>query len=102
MTALLARFGSWFARLKPSPALPVRVGAVEVSRIQSGPVRPAGYDQTLMWVTVALLALGLVMVYSASIAMPDNPKFARYAHTHFFWRHMLSLVLAFALSLIHI
>jgi cell division protein FtsW len=27
------------------------------------------------------------MVYSASIALPDNPKFARYAHTHFLTRH---------------
>jgi cell division protein FtsW len=35
------------------------------------------------------------MVYSASIAMPDNPKFARYAHTHFLVRHTLSLVMAF-------
>ena len=26
--------------------------------------------------------------------MPDNPKFARYAHTHFLLRHMLSLVVA--------
>jgi cell division protein FtsW len=37
---------------------------------------------------------GLVMVYSASVAMPDNPKFARYAHTHFLLRHVLSLVVA--------
>ena len=100
MTAFFARLGSWFTSLKPSPALPVHVGAVEVSRIQGDTFRPAGYDQTLMWVTVALLALGLVMVYSASIAMPDNPKFARYAHSHFFWRHVLSLVLAFAGALL--
>ena len=33
--------------------------------------------------SVALLALGLVMVYSASVAMPDNPKFARYTPTYF-------------------
>ena len=100
MTAFFARLGSWFTSLKSSPALPVHVGAVEVSRIQGDTFRPAGYDQTLMWVTVALLALGLVMVYSASIAMPDNPKFARYAHSHFFWRHVLSLVLAFAGALL--
>ena len=55
----------------------------------------AGFDQGLVWVTVALLMIGLVMVYSASIAMPDNPKFARYAHTHFLMRHVLSLVMAF-------
>ena len=49
----------------------------------------AGFDQALLWVTVALLAFGLVMVYSASIALPDNPKFARYAHTHFLMRHAI-------------
>jgi cell division protein FtsW len=51
-------------------------------------------------VTVALLAWGLIMVYSASIAMPDNPKFSRYAHTHFLSRHMLSLVIAFVVALV--
>ena len=40
------------------------------------------------------------MVYSASIAMPDNPKFARYAHTHFLTRHTLSLVMAFVVALL--
>ena len=59
-----------------------------------------GFDQALVWVTVALLVWGLVMVYSASIAMPDNPKFARYAHTHFLMRHALSLVVAFVAALL--
>jgi cell division protein FtsW (lipid II flippase) len=54
----------------------------------------------LLWVTVALLMFGLVMVYSASIAMPDNPKFARYAHTHFLMRHVLSLVVAFIVAVL--
>ena len=62
--------------------------------------RLPGFDQGLVWVVVALLAFGLVMVYSASIAMPDNPKFARYAHTHFLTRHMLSLVMAFVVALL--
>jgi cell division protein FtsW len=59
-----------------------------------------GFDQPLLWVTVALLAFGLVMVYSASIALPDNPKFARYAHTHFLVRHLISLVFAFVVALL--
>ena len=29
------------------------------------------------------------MVYSASVALPDNPKFARYAPTHFLVRQLL-------------
>jgi cell division protein FtsW len=49
---------------------------------------------------VALLAWGLVMVYSASIALPDNPKFQRYAHTYFLTRHALFLVLSFVAGLL--
>lgn len=64
------------------------------------PVRLRGFDQTLVWVVVALLALGLVMVYSASVALPDNPRFARYASTHFLVRHALSIGLAFVASLV--
>ncbi|OZA94316.1 MAG: cell division protein FtsW, partial [Polaromonas sp. 39-63-203] len=60
----------------------------------------AGFDQNLVWVTVALLMIGLVMVYSASIAMPDNPRFARYAHTHFLMRHVLSLAMAFVAAVL--
>jgi cell division protein FtsW len=63
-------------------------------------VRVQGLDQALLWVMVALLAFGLVKVYSASIALPDNPKFARYAHNHFLLRHGLFLVLAFAAGLL--
>ncbi len=66
----------------------------------SAPSRVASFDQALVWVTVALLAWGLVMVYSASIAMPDNPKFARYTPTHFLTRHAISVVVAFVAALI--
>ncbi len=66
----------------------------------SAPSRLATFDQALVWVTVALLAWGLVMVYSASIAMPDNPKFARYAPTHFLTRHILSIAIAFVAALL--
>jgi len=66
----------------------------------AAPVRLHGFDPALLWVTVALLAWGLVMVYSASIAMPDNPRFARYAHGFFLQRHALFLVLAFVAGLL--
>ena len=46
-------------------------------------LRPAGFDHVLLGVVVALMVTGLVMVYSASIALPDSPKFANYAPTHF-------------------
>lgn len=49
------------------------------------------YDQLLLWAVIALLALGVIMVYSASIAMPDSPKYASYDKAHFLLRHLLSL-----------
>jgi cell division protein FtsW len=58
------------------------------------------FDPALLWVTVALLAWGLVMVYSASIALPDNPKFSRYAHTFFLVRHALFVGIALVVGLL--
>lgn len=51
-------------------------------------------DTQLIWVTTILLALGLVMVYSASIAMPDNPRFGRLTSNHFVVRHASFLLAA--------
>ena len=65
---------------------------VQVGRGQ--PPKLLGFDQTLLWVTVALMALGMVMVYSASVALPDSPRFAKYAHSHFLTRHLLSIGIA--------
>ena len=74
--------------------LPVRLGVQRTTRLRATSVNAVGFDQALLWVAVALLMFGLVMVYSASVAMPDNPKFARYANTHFLFRHVVSLVVA--------
>jgi len=98
-------FLGWFSSLAKwgraaSDGLPVRLGGQSLSRTPATPVRIAGFDQALVWVTVALLMWGLVMVYSASVAMPDNPKFARYSHTHFVTRHALSLVVAFIVAML--
>ena len=101
MTAA-TRLASWFSGVgkAASDVLPVRLGGQSLSRIPAAPVRIAGVDQALIWVTVALLMFGLVMVYSASVAMPDNPKFARYAHTHFLTRHVVSLMVAFIAAVV--
>ena len=48
--------------------------------------RIAEYDQVLIWVTVLLMLFGLIMVYSASIALPDSPKYASYHNNHFLVR----------------
>jgi cell division protein FtsW len=61
-----------------------------------------GFDQALVWVCVALLAWGLVMVYSASIALPDSgkPSFAQFSPQHFAMRHALWIGLSFAAALL--
>ena len=86
----------WFSGFgkAASDVLPVRLGGRSLPAQLSTPVRLAGLDWALVWVAVALLLSGLVMVYSASVAMPDNPKFARYAHTFFLTRHLFSLLIA--------
>src|SRR5881628_3701779 len=44
------------------------------------------YDQPLVWVVLLLMLLGMVMVYSASISLPDSPKYASYKNSHFLMR----------------
>ncbi len=70
------------------------------------PARVMGVDSALIWVTASLLAFGLVMVYSASVALPDSPRFALYTPTHFLSRQALfiaiGLVCAFATAQIPI
>ena len=78
-------------------AIPVREW-ISVERGQ--PARLLGFDRTLVCVVVALLALGLVMVYSASVALPDNPKFARYTATYFLSRHIMSIAIAVVAALV--
>lgn len=91
----------WLALVKPvETILPVRLGLARRSATGSVPTRVLGFDQPLVWVTVALLAWGLVMVYSASIAMPENPRFAKYTHSYFLVRHAAWLVLAFVAALL--
>ena len=64
-----------------------------VSTSAGQPTRLLGFDLTLIWVVLSLLALGLLMVYSASIALPDNPKFAKYQPMHFFVRQSLFIAI---------
>ena len=47
------------------------------------------YDQPLVWVTLVLLLLGMVMVYSASVSLPDSPKYANYKNHHFLVRQAM-------------
>ncbi|MES2889958.1 MAG: putative peptidoglycan glycosyltransferase FtsW, partial [Pseudomonadota bacterium] len=67
---------------------------------QGSTTKMAGFDQAMVWVVMGLLALGMVMVYSASIALPDNPRFANYQPTHFLTRHLLALTIAMLTALV--
>lgn len=89
--------GLWRASESANPSIPVR----DWIKVSSGaPARLLVFDQALLGVVLALLALGMVMVYSASIAMPDNPKFTLYSPTHFLTRHLVSLLIAFLAALV--
>ncbi len=96
------RVQDWIANLgkAASDALPIRLGGQTLPGPLVMPARMSPLDWPLVWVALALLMWGLVMVYSASIAMPDNPKFSLYAHTHFLTRHIVSLVVAFAAAVL--
>lgn len=100
LTKVAGRRGRNRAKARPADDLPVRIGGMEWARTASTPTRVLGFDQALIWVCVGLLAWGLVMVYSASIALPDNPRFGRYAPNYFVFRHAIWITLSFIAALI--
>jgi len=88
----------WFAKRRPAATADERVPIrdwVDAGR----PARIMGVDSALIWVVAALLALGLVMVYSASVALPDSPRFALYTSTHFLGRQALFIVIGLVCAL---
>jgi len=95
----------WLAWLGFAPAasadvLPVRLGQTRLTATVASAGRAQGFDQTLVWVCVVLLLWGMVMVYSASIALPENPRFANYTPTYFLLRHAVWLTLALMAALL--
>ena len=102
MSAATGRLQGWIGRLRKPAAdvLPVRLSGTSRMDTVNLPSTVSGIDQALVWVTVTLMLWGLVMVYSASIAMPDNPRFARYTHSYFLTRHVMWLALAFIAALV--
>lgn len=96
------RVQGWFRGTvdKPVDVLPVRVSGTEYRQTRALPPTALGLDQALIWVVIGILAWGLVMVYSASIAMPDNPRFGKIEHYHFLLRHAMSLGVGFVAALL--
>ena len=65
------------------------------------PSRMMEYDQPLVWVVLLLMLFGMVMVYSASIALPDSPKFAYLAgkNNYFLVRQAMFIVISMVTGL---
>ena len=53
----------------------------------------ASYDQMLLWVTFILLGLGLVMVYSSSIAIAEADKAVGHQSTYYLMRQSIFIAI---------
>ena len=112
MTELASRFMSWtsgiFGRVggagrmqgAAEGKLPVNLGSYDYGKNAAAQGKIQNIDQAMVWVVVTLLMFGMIMVYSATIAMPDNPKFAKYSQTHFLMRHIISMLIGFGVALL--
>jgi cell division protein FtsW len=60
----------------------------------------ADYDQSLVWTAVLLLGLGLVMVYSSSIAIAEGSRATGHQPAFYLARHGLYLAIAVIAALI--
>ena len=104
--ALRGRVAAWLQRRSTSDVSDDNVRAESIPvrdwiKVGSGkPARLLGFDEALLCVVIGLLAMGIVMVYSATVALPDNPKFAHYAPTYFMSRQILFVVLSLVVALV--
>ncbi|HTD90545.1 MAG TPA: putative lipid II flippase FtsW [Burkholderiales bacterium] len=65
--------------------------AIRTPPVQS-PV--AEFDRTVVWLTVLLLGLGVVMVYSASIAVAEGGRLTGNQPTYYLLRHIVFLAIS--------
>jgi cell division protein FtsW len=65
------------------------------------PSRMMEYDQPLVWVVILMMLFGMVMVYSASIALPDSPKYASLGgkNSYFLMRQAAFIVVSLVVGL---
>ncbi|OGT07385.1 MAG: cell division protein FtsW [Gallionellales bacterium RBG_16_57_15] len=68
-----------------------------VSLVKTGNRPPqAQFDELLLWALAGLLMLGLVMVYSASIATAEGSKFTGYQPAYYLMRHGIFIAVGLA------
>ena len=96
------RVGRWFGSTpKEGPdALPVRVHGREYGRTRAAPAGIKAFDQNLAWAIAGLLIWGLVMVYSASIALNDGPRSTGFSQVQYLVRHTAALSVGFIAALL--
>lgn len=65
------------------------------------PSRPAlpEYDEMLVWIVLSLLAIGMVMVYSASIATAEESKFTGFRSSYYLVRHSVFIFVGIAAAM---
>ena len=100
LSALFAAFNSKRSSrrgLRNNAAFVFAGSVTGLSSLPLSDARPAALpaiDRPLIAVALALILIGTVMVYSASISLADSPRYS-VAPTHFLMRHLLSLGIAF-------
>lgn len=70
-----------------------------INAVKPGRTNMPVIDVTLLFVITALVLFGLLMVYSASIALPDNPNYAGYSRYHFVGRHAVFILVGLIMAL---
>ncbi len=75
------------------------------SRSAVDPLRPSrsammDWDKPLLFVCLGLMLLGVVMVYSASIALSDSPRYPNLKPTYFLARQALFVTIGLAAGLV--
>jgi cell division protein FtsW len=60
---------------------------------------PAEYDRMLAWAAALLVALGMVMVYSASIAIAEGSRSTGYQAGYFLVRHVVFVAIGIVLAI---
>ena len=82
--------------------IPFKLSGSSSDALASGRARASKmmeYDQPLVWVTLLLMLFGIVMVYSASISLPDSPKYSNYKNTHWVVRQAIFVAVALVVGL---
>jgi cell division protein FtsW len=73
-----------------------------VNAVRPGRTSMPGFDLPLLAVSATLVLFGLLMVYSASIALADGPRYESYGRYYFVIRHGLFMFVGLVAALVAI